>query len=230
VARTRAKAEAERRRRIDALKAEARGWGVYITHDNLPAITKIVNRIRKEREGKPPCYWRSYDKAARECHVCEEKHNCARGDDVPAELATDEARPVACRKCGEGQLSVELRDPASREVRDYGCSNRECLGRLSEQGRHVDGPKKRERVKVGSKKGKVKVVIKHHQGATDEELRHTLVHHVRTHPGCSTRELMAEVKGTATRKQRVLAALVAEGILNRERVGRQLQYFLHGHG
>lgn len=213
----------ERRQQIEALKAEAKSFGVYITSDRLVDVARVVAKIRKSREGKPPCYWRSYEKVARECRICEVRLDCARGESVPTSIATDELKPVACRKCGSGNLAVELEDQASGAVVDYGCTNCECTGRLSDQHRHVAG------AKVAKKTTKTKPEaerIRSGKGCTLDELRHTMIEFVRTHPGCSTRLMLESVTGAALRKQAVMKDLVAQAEIRSEKVGKQIRYFI----
>jgi hypothetical protein len=203
-----------RRKKIESLKAEAKSYGVYITSDRLSDVSRTVNQIRASREGKPPCYWRSYERTARECRICEVRADCARGETVPVEIATDELQPVVCRKCGSGHLSVELRDPASDDILDYGCTDSECIGTLSEQRRHVsdDEPQKRTRIKA----------VRNQRGATMDEMKHDIVEYVRTHPGCETRALFEHLPGGAARKQRAIRDLVTERVIRKERSGRKL--------
>lgn len=216
----------ERRAKVEALKVEAKSFGVFITSEKLSEVASIVARIRKSREGKPPCYWRNYDKTARECRICEVRHDCARGEEVPTEIPSDELRPMTCRKCGTGTLSVELRDKASGEVRNYGCSTEECTGNLADQQRHVEAaaaPAKKRPPKPKKPKGKFGTPAPRKPPA---ELEHALTEFIRTHPGCTTRTAYEQVPGSAARKQIAIKKLEADGVLRRERVGRQIRFHL----
>jgi hypothetical protein len=211
----------DHRQRVEALKAEAKSYGVYCTFDRINDVTRVVNKIRKSREGKPPCYWQSYEKTARECRICEVRHDCARGDEVPAEIPTDELKPVACRKCASGSLSIELKDPDSGEVKDYGCTNTECLARLSEQQRHVETKTKtktRPKPKIVRKPGG--------RGNPQLQLAHDITEHIRTNPGCGARQVMESTTGGAARKQKAINDLIDKGVVSKERAGRKVKFYI----
>jgi hypothetical protein len=207
----------QRRAEIEALKAEAKSYGVYITTDDLASIRRHVAKIREARKGMPPCYWRSYEKTARPCRICEVRHDCARGEEVPIEISTEELQPVPCRRCGTGVLQVELRDPETNEVRDYGCSTADCIGTLAAQQRYVeaiDKPRPRRR--------KPPAKITESSKKTTEELEYAILEHIRKHPGCTTRAAHKAVPGSAGRKSKALKVLEAQGEIRRERGGRQV--------
>jgi hypothetical protein len=220
----------DRRQKIEGLKAEAKTYGIYITADRLNEVTRVVNKLRKSLEGKPPCYWRNYDRIAKECRICEIRQDCARGEHVPAEIPVDELKPAACRKCGTGQLNDELRDPAGNQVRDYGCSNKECTGTLSEQVRWVEGEEAKEakedrarkkrqpRVKVERSKQGKKLPLR-------AELQKQILDLVETDPGCNTRTIMGRVKGGATRKMVALNELVEKSKIKRTRADRGYRFW-----
>ncbi len=211
---------------VEALKIEAKSFGVYITSNELSEVAPIVEKIRKSRQGKPPCYWRNYDKATRECRICEVRHDCARGEEVPTEVPSEDLKPIACRKCGTGTLSGELRDKASNDVLNYECSNPECTGNLADQQRHVEAPP--APVKKRPPKGKKPkgTFGKPNNKKSTAELEHTLTEFIRTHPGCSTRAAFEQVRGAAARKQIALKKLEELGVLRREKVGRQIRFHL----
>ena len=117
-----------------SLRAEARSFGVYVTSNALSDLRDAVEKIRDARQGKPPCYWRAYDKIARECRICDLRNDCARGDVVQEQIPTKDLRPSVCETCG-GVLSVEIVDPASGRVSDYGCATPGCTGVLGDQTR-----------------------------------------------------------------------------------------------
>jgi hypothetical protein len=215
----------ERRQKLEAYKAEAKSFGVYITGDRLNQAARIVNKLRKDREGKPPCYWRNYDRTAKECRICEVRHDCARGEEVPAEIPVDELKPVACRKCAAGHFEVELADKDSGEVLDYACNNRECTATLSEQVRWVEGEEEKAKKQAKKRKPKVKVEPRRKDVATNVELEHAILEHVDANPGANTREIVSAIKGGATRKMKVLKGLVEQGKITREKAGKGFRFW-----
>ncbi|MBT8430110.1 MAG: hypothetical protein KJN79_09390 [Gammaproteobacteria bacterium] len=205
----------ERKAEIEALRVEARSYGVYVTTSGLPELRKIVGQIRQSREGMPPCYWISYDKRARECRICDVATDCSRGEDISETVPTDELRPVACKKCGAGMLSVEVVDKRGR-VLDYGCSRPECDGVLGEQARHVEIPAP---VKVAKK------APPDPGRAVRKKMLRFLVHN----PGARIAETLAAGGIVAQAiKRGTLKQLVAEGKIQREKVKGTVRLFVAG--
>lgn len=204
---------------VQALKAEAKTFGVYITSTVLADVKRTVDQIRRARDGRPACYWRAYAKTARECQICEVRSECSRGDDMPED--GQQLSVVPCEKCNAGTLSVALVDPASGAIRDYGCTGADCTHTLSEQTRHRgQSVPPRQRVEVRrSTERKV-------PGRTLEEVEIELIDRIKENPGCSIAELVRLSTASATRSRKALDGLRARGAVQAERVGRQIRLWI----
>lgn len=117
------------RAEIDSLRREALGYGFQLEGENLVELREEVEAIRKEREGKPSCWARAYDKATPQCRICDLRFSCG-GEEALADAAL---RVVNCDECSVGNLSVELSDEATGGVRDYGCQTDGCTNTLISQ-------------------------------------------------------------------------------------------------
>lgn len=201
------------RAQVQALKAEAKTFGVYITSDVLADVKRTVDQIRRARDGKPACYWRAYERNARECQICEVRSDCSRGDDTPEDGQT--LSVVPCEKCSAGTLSVALVDPASGAIRDYGCTGADCTQTLSEQTRHRPPP--------GPLRPKVEV---RKTARTLEDVEIELIDRIKENPGCSISELVQLSTASATRSRKALDGLRARGAVQAERVGRQIRLWI----
>jgi len=125
-----------KREELEALRREALSYGYALEGESLGELRQAVERMRAERQGKPPCYRRSYASTAPQCRICDLRVECAGGiDEVPAYVEPGDLQPVACRACEHGMLRVELMDEATGTVRDYACSSPGCTNTLLGQSR-----------------------------------------------------------------------------------------------
>ncbi|MCU0912996.1 MAG: hypothetical protein MUC88_00360 [Planctomycetes bacterium] len=128
-----------KRDELDALRREALSYGYALEGETLPELRQAVERMRAERQGKPPCFRRSYLTNAPQCRICDLRGDCAgRGEDIPAHVEPGDLTPVACRQCDQGLLRVELVDEATGTIRDYACSSTGCQNTLLRQSRWID--------------------------------------------------------------------------------------------
>lgn len=203
----------DRKAEIAALRAEARTYGVYLATTKIAEIRKTVAELRNARAGMPPCYWRSFDGRARECRICEVRNDCARGEPVADHVPTEELRPVSCHQCGTGSLDVEIADPETKLVLEYGCSTPDCPNVLSAQAQFIPD------------KTKIKVATPPDPKAT---LPDDIVCYVEKNPGARIPEIVKEVavKVSAHAKREAVKKLVADGRLQRVRVQRGFALFL----
>ena len=131
------------REEIEAVRREALAYGYTLDTDRpLQELRLALGRIRKERDGKPACFGRSYLDAAPHCRVCDLARPCAEPADPAAYLPPSELMAVTCELCETGTLNVELVEPATGNVRDYGCSTEGCTHTLLQQQRFVPAPRK----------------------------------------------------------------------------------------
>lgn len=129
----------QRREQLEQLKRELSGYGVAATeHAKLADLQEMAKILRKEREGKPPCFRRAYSGQATQCRLCDLRYSCAGEgeadtDPAAAYVPAAELSVEPCRVCGEGMLSLDLFDSQTGQVRDYGCSTDECMNTLLTQ-------------------------------------------------------------------------------------------------
>jgi len=128
------------REEIDAIRREALTYGFSLDGDQpLAEIRKVIAKIREERAGKPPCYRRAYLATAPQCRVCDLARECTQ-DEVPAYVPPEDLVEVTCARCKQGTLTIELKDPASGSVRDYGCTTSGCPQTLLDQQQFLPPP------------------------------------------------------------------------------------------
>lgn len=120
-----------------ALMARAHELGVHYTGEQALELEMLLAMAEKEQgpEHPVPCFGLSYDPSARPCRMCSLRNACADLDKSPRVEVADVRRllPVPCEVCRKGELSAELLDPESRELRDYGCTTTGCQNTISIQ-------------------------------------------------------------------------------------------------
>lgn len=208
------------RAQVEALKAEAKGYGVFITSTVLADVKRTVDQIRRARKGKPPCYWRSYDKAARECMICEARGDCARGDVTPQDGQA--LSIVSCERCDGGNLSVALIDPASGDVRDYGCSTADCTNTLAIQCGHAHSSEESSPKRIEVRRATERVI----PGRTLEEVEQEVIDYIKENDGCSVTDVCKGITASASRAKKALDGLRARGAVHGERIGRAIRLFV----
>lgn len=110
---------------LDAIQREALSYGYHLA-GTLPEQRRELERIRKERQGLPLCFRRSYSDTAPECRVCDAASRCSHDKPVPAYVPPTELDPRPCPNCEVGQLSIEVLNEVTGEVVDYGCTTDGC--------------------------------------------------------------------------------------------------------
>jgi hypothetical protein len=118
------------REEIEAIKLEALSFGYSVQGEKIGELRAEIKRMRKEREGKPLCYRRMWDRAAPQCAVCDLTKDCGGEDSTTAD--PDEIRQVQCEKCETGWLSVPETDD-EEQVRNWGCTTTGCTNTLLDQ-------------------------------------------------------------------------------------------------
>ncbi|MFH1186287.1 MAG: hypothetical protein V1755_14820, partial [Chloroflexota bacterium] len=121
-----------RRKEYDALWREALEYGIVLFTERLEEARQIVENLRLDRLGKPPCYKRSFLGTDPRCRVCELRWVCA---DItpPEQVPPDQLEPVPCRVCGLGTLSAEKLHPLTEKISDFTCTTPGCSGSLVAQ-------------------------------------------------------------------------------------------------
>ena len=118
------------------LLTKAHELGLSYSGSDIDELRGLVTMAQAEK-GKDhpvPCFGLSYDPTDRLCRVCQLRNPCADADGKPrVEMAEPPMNAVPCEVCGKGDLSVELLDLETRELKDYGCTHRGCPGSLSVQ-------------------------------------------------------------------------------------------------
>jgi|WetSurMetagenome_2_1015567.scaffolds.fasta_scaffold04771_11 hypothetical protein len=122
------------RRELDDLRKEALSYGYALEGEHLAELRTAVERMRAERQGRPPCYRRAYSSSAPQCRICDLRTDCA-GEPVAAYVAPGDLQVVACKMCEQGMLRVELADEVTGAIRDYACSSPGCTNTLLMQAR-----------------------------------------------------------------------------------------------
>lgn len=121
---------------FQTLLVEAQELGLHYTGDDVVELEGLVTMARAEK-GKDhpvPCFGLSYDPTDRRCRICSLRNPCADQDKKPrVELANARLQMLPCEVCGKGHLEIELLDPETRELRDYGCTTKGCPGTVSIQ-------------------------------------------------------------------------------------------------
>lgn len=121
---------------FQTLLVEAQELGLHYTGDDVVELQGLVTMARAEK-GKDhpvPCFGLSYDPTDRRCRICSLRNPCADQDKKPrVELANARLQMLPCEVCGKGHLEIELLDPETRELRDYGCTTKGCPGTVSIQ-------------------------------------------------------------------------------------------------
>lgn len=117
-----------RRQEFDRLRSEARSYGVVLMTQRLGEARKIVENLRLDRVGKPPCYKRSFLESDPRCRVCELRFMCTDTGQVKEVVPREQLETVQCQTCNLGQLNVEILHPITHKPIDYGCTTPGCAG------------------------------------------------------------------------------------------------------
>lgn len=115
----------------EKLIRKAHALGFHYLGDNVQMLRQLIAQREAEREGKPPCYIKSYDHTAKECQICDEREACSKKS-VQARVDFSKQIPmIECAEC-DGELLVELLNNDGAVV-DYGCTSIECGNTLEKQ-------------------------------------------------------------------------------------------------
>jgi hypothetical protein len=119
-----------------ALIREAQDLGIHYTGDDGVELHGLVAMARAEkgREHPVPCYGQSFDPTDRRCRICQLRNPCADLDHRPrVDVLEAKLQAIPCEACGKGMLEIELVNPETKEVRDYGCTTRGCPNSIQVQ-------------------------------------------------------------------------------------------------
>ena len=147
--------EIEQQARKEALLIEAgqHGYAVDLSLD-LEEIEDQVQWMREERQGKPPCFKRSFRATSPYCKICDLNTPCGIDHRREESFLLSGVDSEPCEVCGVGFLQIELVDPQTGQVRNYACSHMGCYNTALDQRRFHDEQKLAERAAKKAKEAR----------------------------------------------------------------------------
>lgn len=115
---------------------QAAGYGYALNLDlPLDILQEQIEDMKKEREGKPLCYRRSFKINSPYCKVCDLNLKCGDNHHSVSGYLENQLDQEPCGLCDGGILNVELLDPRTMQVVNYGCSSIGCPNTVIDQRR-----------------------------------------------------------------------------------------------